>query len=267
MRVIHSNPGLPKAQKTADLDAVSRLAGGVAHEFNNLLTVIAGHAELLLDDLPPNHPARASAMEIRRATRTGASVTNQLLAISRRQVLSPTRFDLNDCVWGLAERVSAILPADVSVSVDLAPDVPPVDGDRDQLERAVMNLVANARDAMPSGGMIGIGTRAADTARGPVAQIVVTDCGCGMSDDVRGKLFEPFFSTKPFGKGAGLGLATARGIVEQTGGAIEVDSAPGRGTTVTVSLPIGVLEGTEPAAVGPRLRPSSVIRLPVAASS
>jgi signal transduction histidine kinase len=260
---------LPKAQNPADDDAVARLAGGVAHEFNNLLTVIGGHAELLLDVLPADHPGRVSAMEIRKAARSGAVVANQLLAISGRQVLRTTRFDLNDAVWRLAERVAAILPSDVSVTVDLAPGLPAVECDQQQIERGIMNLVANARDAMPRGGRISIATAAARTPAGPAAQITVSDTGCGMSADVRRRIFEPFFSTQPFGKGAGLGLATTRGIVEQSGGSIEIESEPGSGTTVTVWLPLAAaeLEGTEPPAVQPGPRPSSAIRLRAAASS
>jgi signal transduction histidine kinase len=269
VRAIVFGPVSSMAQHAADRDAVSRLAGGVAHEFNNLLTVIGGHAELLLDALPADHPARVSAMEIRKAARSGAQVASQLLAISGGQVLRSTRFDLNDALRGLANRLGAILPADISINVDLAPGLHAVDGDREQLERAITNLVANARDAMPRGGIISIATAAARNSAGPAARITVSDNGCGMSADVRRRSFEPFFSTRPFGKGAGLGLSTTRGIVEQSGGAIELESEPGRGTTVTVWLPIAAaeVEGTEPPAAQPGPRPSRAIRLPAAASS
>jgi signal transduction histidine kinase len=269
VRAIVFGPVSSRTQDPADLDPVSRLAGGVAHEFNNLLTVIGGHAELLIELLPPDHPARVSAMEIRKAARSGAQVAHQLLAISGGQVLRSTRFDLNEAVWGIVERLATTLPADVNVTVGLTPGLPAVEGDPEQIERAIRNLVDNARNAMPRGGLISIATATARTAAGPVARITVSDNGCGMSADVRRRLFEPFFSTQPFGKGAGLGLATARGIVEQSGGTIDLESELGRGTTVTVSLPLAMtgLEETEPPAVEPGSRPSSAIRLPAAASS
>jgi len=246
---------------------VRRLAGGVAQEFNNLLTVIAGHAELMLDHLPADHPARVSAMEIRRAARSGGALTHQLLAMSGSQVLAPAKFDLNDAAWELAERASAILPANIGVRVDLAGDAALVDADREQLQRGLMNLIANARDAMPHGGQIVISTRRAQTFAGPTAELAVSDTGRGMNEEAQTRLFEPFYSTKPAGACAGLGLATTRGIVEQTGGTIGVDSAPGRGTTVTITLPAREEKRTEPAPLGARLRPSSAIRLPVAAFS
>jgi signal transduction histidine kinase len=269
VRAIVFGPVSSKLQDPADDDAIARLAGGVAHEFNNLLTVIGGHAELLLEVLPADHPARVSAVAVRKAARAGELVANQLLAISRRQVLRSTPFDLNDAVWSVVQRLAATLPADVSVTVGLTPGLPAVEGDRQQLDRAIANLVANARDAMPRGGMISIATAMVPTPAGSAAQITVSDNGCGMSADVRRRIFEPFFSTQPFGKGAGLGLATARGIVEQSGGVIEIESEPGRGTTVAVSLPFAMaeLEGTEPPAVQPGSRPLSAIRLRAAASS
>jgi signal transduction histidine kinase len=196
-------------------------------------------------------------------------VAHQLLAISGGQVLRSTRFDLNETVWGVAEGLAPTLSSGVSVTVGLTPGLPAVEGDPEQIERALRNLLDNARDAMPRGGTISIATAVAQTPAGRAAQITVSDNGCGMSADVRDRVFEPFFSTQPFGKGAGLGLATARGIVEQSGGLIEIESEPGRGTTVTVSLPLAAteMEGTEPPAVQPGSRPSRAIRLPAAASS
>jgi PAS domain S-box-containing protein len=236
---------LRQAQK---LEAVGRLAGGIAHDFNNILTAILGTSDLMLDDLPPQHPVRADVNEIRKAALRAAELTRQLLAYSRRQVLTPSRIDLNGVVAGVEPMLRRLIGADVELTTGLAAALPAVRADASQLEQVILNLALNARDAMPQGGRVHIATdtvelEAASPARPPVlppgryVQLSVADTGVGMGPEIRAHLFEPFFTTKEVGKGTGLGLATVYGIVDQTGGAITVDSEPGRGTTMRILFP------------------------------
>jgi two-component system cell cycle sensor histidine kinase/response regulator CckA len=234
---------LAQAEK---MEAIGRLAGGVAHDFNNLLTVISGYAEILLakDDTP----GREQIAEIAHAAEQAAGLTRSLLAFSRRQVLHPRVLDLNDIVAGMEPMVRRIIGDDVSVGVRVAPELPAVEADRAQLERVILNLAANARDAMPEGGRLTIETanveldaeyvrsRGEGTA-GPNALLAVSDTGVGMSEEVRRHLFEPFFTTKAPGAGTGLGLSTVFGVVKQSGGSIYVYSEEGRGTTFKIYLP------------------------------
>jgi PAS domain S-box-containing protein len=236
---------LRQAQK---LEAVGRLAGGIAHDFNNILTAILGTSDLMLDDLPPQHPVRADVAEVRKAALRAAELTRQLLAYSRRQVLTPSRIDLNGVVAGVEPMLRRLIGADVELTTSLAADLPAVRADASQLEQVILNLVLNARDAMPQGGRVNVATDtvqldAASAARPPAlpagryVQLAVVDTGVGMGPDIRAHLFEPFFTTKEVGKGTGLGLATVYGIVDQSGGAIAVDTEPGRGTTMRILLP------------------------------
>jgi len=234
---------LAQAEK---MEAIGRLAGGVAHDFNNLLTVISGYTELLL--ARPETTGRDQLGEIAHAAEQAAALTRQLLAFSRRQVLHPTLLDLDAIVAGMEPMVRRIIGDDVNVGVRLAGDLPAIEADRAQLERVILNLAANARDAMPDGGRLTIETAAVEldddyvASRGdgtPGANVLlaVSDTGVGMSEDVRRHLFEPFFTTKEPGAGTGLGLATVFGVVKQSGGSIYVYSEEGRGTTFKIYLP------------------------------
>jgi PAS domain S-box-containing protein len=230
------------------MEAVGRLAGGIAHDFNNLLTAILGYADLLLATLAPGDPVRADILEIQAAGRSAASLTRDLLAFSRKQVMQPIVLDLNAVITGTENLVRRLVGEHIDLSIELAADLPHVKADRTQIAQVLINLAVNARDAMPDGGKLTIATAvvidANDDAdehsgRGAVTHVVlrVVDTGHGMPDDVRAHIFEPFFTTKEVGKGTGLGLATVYGIVRQSGGHITVESALGAGTTFHVSLP------------------------------
>src|SRR4051795_11017025 len=225
------------------MEAIGRLAGGVAHDFNTLRTVIAGYAEILLA-----REGGEELEEISRAARQAAALTRQLLAFSRRQVLHPKVVDLNEIVSGMETMLHRIIGDDISVGVRLAPDLAPVEADRAQIERVILNLAANARDAMPDGGALTVETANVeldaqqvashgDGRPGPHVLLAVSDTGHGMDDEVRRHLFEPFYTTKGSGGGTGLGLATVFGVVKQSGGGIYVYSEPGRGTTFKIYLP------------------------------
>jgi two-component system cell cycle sensor histidine kinase/response regulator CckA len=238
-------------QRLADaekMEAIGRLAGGVAHDFNNLLTVIAGYAEIL-----ERRDGSEEAAEISRAAAQAAALTHQLLAFSRRQVLHPRVVDLNEIVAGMESMLHRIIGDDVSVGIRLAADLAPVEADRAQIERVILNLAANARDAMPGGGVLTIETANVDIdeaqvsthgdgGEGPHVLLAVSDTGEGMDEDVAKHLFEPFFTTKEAGAGTGLGLATVFGVVKQSGGGIYVYSEPGRGSTFKIYLPAATAE-------------------------
>jgi PAS domain S-box-containing protein len=235
---------LLQAQK---MEAVGQLAGGVAHDFNNLALVISGHADLLLARLD-DAGGRESAREIRRAADQASELTRQLLAFSRRQVLHPVEIDVSDLVADLVPMLGRLIGENVALSTQIKPDLGTVRADPAQLRQVVMNLVLNARDAMPGGGRLSIETSARvlderldearlDLAPGSYVVLEVSDSGAGMDDATRERIFEPFFTTKDPGKGTGLGLSTVYGIVKQSGGSIWVYSEPGRGTTFKVYLP------------------------------
>jgi hypothetical protein len=239
---------LRQAQK---MEAVGRLAGGIAHDFNNLLTAILGSAQLALREIDASHPVREDLEEIHRAGLRAADLTRQLLAYSRRQVVTPKVIDLNEAVRNLDSMLRRLIREDIELELDLAPRALAVKSDPGQLEQVVLNLVVNARDALPQGGGITVRTAAAllgtqqpdndpPAPPGPYIALAVSDTGTGLSPEARAHLFEPFFTTKELGKGTGLGLATVYGIVKQNGGFIYVDSAPGQGTTVRVYLPEAV---------------------------
>ena len=243
---------LRQAQK---MEAVGQLAGGIAHDFNNLLTAISCNVELLLDATDPDDARRDDIIQIREAASRAATLTRQLLAFSRRQVLQPKPLDLNATVSSMERMLRRVLTGDVVLRTDLDRALAPVFADAGQMEQVVMNLVLNARDAMPHGGNIGLGTanvtlRAALQHRfgmvmpGRYVTLTVRDTGSGMTPEILEHLFEPFFTTKAQGKGTGLGLATVHGIVVQSGGQIIVESMPEQGTEFRVYLP--AYSGTAP---------------------
>jgi len=230
------------------MDAIGRLAGGIAHDLNNALTAINGYAELALTTLAPDHKARPDVEEVRRGAERAASVTRQLLAFSRKQILEPRRFDVNDTAANMARMLSRILGTDVRVATRLSDRPLPIVGDPGQVEQAILNLALNAKDAMPHGGDLVLATSAeridesTATKRIPLPAgryvvLRVVDTGCGMSPETQARAFEPFFTTKDVGKGTGLGLAMVYGTVKQSGGFIFVDSAVGRGTTIELYFP------------------------------
>jgi len=222
---------LAQAQK---LEAVGRLAGGVAHDFNNIVTAILGHAEMARDVTPEESPAREDLDQIIRASGRASELTGQLLTFSRKQVAQPRRMDLNGLVEETRRLLERLIGADVRLRVEPFESPVIVHADPGQLEQVLMNLVVNARDAMPAGGTLTVRVRHA----GERALLEVQDTGIGMSPDIQARIFEPFFTTKERGKGTGLGLAMCYGIIHQAGGAIDVESAPGAGSTFRVQLPV-----------------------------
>jgi PAS domain S-box-containing protein len=229
------------------LEAVGRLAGGVAHDFNNLLTALSGFSELLLDYLDDGHPLREGAEETFRTCQRSRSLIRQLLAVSRRQVLQPVALDLNAKIDEIQKMLLGLIPEDIELVAELATDLLSVRVDPSQIEQVVLNLVVNARDAMPGGGRLVIKTANVDVDQvyseqhfeltpGPYVKLAVADTGLGMDGETLSHVFEPFFTTKGEG-GTGLGLATVWGIVKQSGGGITVYSEPGRGSTFKIYLP------------------------------
>ena len=235
-------------QQAQKMEAIGRLAGGVAHDFNNLLTVILGNCELLIADLDPEDLRQADVTEIQKAAARAAGLTRQLLAFSRKEIIEPTRLDLNVIVADMRTMLERLIGEDVKIVVGLGPGPAPVTADRGQVEQIVMNLAVNARDAMPKGGTLTIetagvaldehnSTRHFPVKPGPYQVLTVSDTGTGMTPQVQARLFEPFFTTKGPGKGTGLGLATVHGIVTRSGGGINVHSEVGKGTSFNVYFP------------------------------
>ena len=247
-----------QAQK---MEAVGQLAGGIAHDFNNLLTAILGNTQLLLRDLPPGDAMRGDVEEIRKASERAASLTRQLLAYSRRQMLQPEVLDLNVVVAEMDKMLRRLIGEHIALVTVLSPDLGRVRADPNQIEQVLVNLAVNARDAMANvgGGKLTIETANVDldeafaqahlgSVPGPFSMIAVSDTGSGMDATVRAHLFEPFFTTKEVGKGTGLGLATVYGIVKQSDGYISVHSEPGRGSSFKIYLPrIATPAGPAPA--------------------
>jgi len=242
-------------RQSQKMEAVGLLAGGIAHDFNNLLTVILSGAEFLQDGLAPGDPRRADAEQILGAARRAEVLTRQLLAFSRRQVQRPIRLDVGGIVHGVTKLLQRVIGEDVAVVLELAEALPPVHVDGVLLEQALMNLVVNARDAMPGGGRLAISTalrdlEGAEAARlelppGRYVVLTVADTGRGMDEATRARIFEPFFTTKERGRGSGLGLSTVYGIARQAGGVVDVRSRPGEGAAFSVYFPAS--EGAEPA--------------------
>jgi len=238
---------LAQSQK---MEAIGKLAGGVAHDFNNLLTVIVGCSELALEDFDDADARRANVVEVLAAARNASLLTQQLLAFSRRQVVQPKALQLNDIVSTMNSVLRRLIGAQIELTAVLGRDLSLVLADQSQLEQVVLNLVVNARDAMPEGGVVRLETdeevvneaRAAEIGvkAGRFVSLTVVDTGTGMSEETRRRIFEPFFTTKDASKGTGLGLSTVYGIVRQSGGHIQVDSAPGQGTEFRVLLPRAV---------------------------
>jgi CheY-like chemotaxis protein len=255
---------LRQAQK---MEAIGRLAGGVAHDFNNLLTAIIGYGDLMLVSLREADPLRRDLVEIKKAATRAASLTQQLLAFSRKQVLEPRMLVLNDVVTGMDRMVRRLIGEDIDLVLDLDPALGAALADPGQVEQVLMNLVVNARDAMPRGGRLTVRTANAspeaavpsmcgEAPAGPHVVLEVADAGSGIDAETLPHLFEPFFTTKEQGKGTGLGLSTVYGIVSQSGGAITVDSAPGQGTTFRVYLPRVERSRGQPEPAGPAAAPT-----------
>jgi len=244
-------------RQSQKLEAIGRLAGGVAHDFNNILMSIMGGADLLLMQLKPGEAARDEASEIKQAVDRGAGLTRQLLAFSRRQATRARLFALGDIVAGLDTMLRRLIGPEIDFEIVSSPQPVHVVADSGQVEQVVMNLVINSRDAMPEGGRLTVrvdeveldeaaALAFVDGRPGRYARLGVTDTGTGMDERTRARLFEPFFTTKEHGKGTGLGLSIVYGIVKQSGGYITVTSERGRGTTFLIYLPSAAAR--EPAA-------------------
>jgi PAS domain S-box-containing protein len=244
-----------RLRQTEKMEAVGQLAGGVAHDFNNLLTVITSYSSLLLGELPAESPLRADVQQIGGAAKRAATLTRQLLAFSRKQVLRPQLLTLNDVVSGVEKLLRRLVREDIAIVTHLHPNPSLVEADPGQLEQVIMNLVVNARDAMPRGGTLTIRTANVElgdsyierhtevaVVPGHYAVLSISDTGIGMSRDIQRHIFEPFFTTKGAGTGTGLGLSTVYGIVKQSGGYIWVYSEEGNGTVFKVYLPSSGVE-------------------------
>jgi len=266
-----SDDQLRHAQK---MEAVGRLAGGVAHDFNNVLSVILSYGEILLQDMKPGEPMREDVEEIQKAGRRAAELTRQLLMFSRQQVLAPKILDLNVVLAGMERMLARVLGADIELVLLPAPSLGSVRVDPSSMEQVVMNLVVNARDAMPTGGTLTLETRnvvlgEADTRAhlglraGPHVMLAVADNGVGMTPATMARIFEPFFTTKDSGKGTGLGLSTVFGIAQQSQGSVCVESGVGKGTVFKVYLPLvdTVVESLRAPELPPAARGSETILL------
>jgi signal transduction histidine kinase/CheY-like chemotaxis protein len=253
---------LAESQK---MEAIGKLAGGVAHDFNNMLTAILGYATMIHEDAPPGSPIQQQALQVRRAAESAATLTQKLLAFSRRQVLQTNQVDFAAMLDNLVVLIRRVIGENITVKTHADPRLWQILADPVQVEQSVLNLAINARDAMPHGGTLQITARNAsrpngerrpdgEVKPGDYVQITVTDTGTGMDESTRARMFEPFFTTKPQGQGTGLGLSTVYGFVRQCGGAVGVLSTPGEGTSVELLLPRA--PGTRD--VGPQLTASPV---------
>jgi PAS domain S-box-containing protein len=245
----------------AKMEAVGRLSGGIAHDFNNLLGVIIGYSQVLRRRLGSDNPLYEHADEVEKAAQRAVSLTRQLLAFSRQQILTPVVLDLNRLVSDMEKMLPRLLGEDIAVSIKLDPELGSVKADQGQVEQVVMNLAVNARDAMPEGGRLVITTANVELDQayarhhpgakpGRCVMLAVTDSGIGMSSETLAHIFEPFFTTKEVGKGTGLGLATVYGVVKQSGGYLWVDSQLGKGASFQIFLP-RIDEAVAPRSAGP----------------
>jgi two-component system, cell cycle sensor histidine kinase and response regulator CckA len=232
---------------TQKMDAMGRLAASVAHDFNNILTAILGHSEMLLAQLTVDHPLRRNVEPIEKCAQMAAALTKQLLAFSRKDAPAARILQLNDVIINVEKMLRRLIGGDIQFITSTDPSAAFIKADPSQLEQIVMNLVVNARDAMPNGGKLAIttansmppalGPKIAPQLDGECVLLTISDTGTGMSEEVKARLFEPFFTTKPAGKGTGLGLATCFGIVKQNNGWIQVQSELGKGTTFKIYFP------------------------------
>ena len=260
-----------RLRQSHKLEGIGRLAGGIAHDFNNLLTAIIGYTEMVLDQIGPDKPISKDLEEIRRASDRAVALTRQLLAFSRKQTLKVTPMDLNGIIVSMRNMLERLISEEIAIRSQLSQRLPPILADRVQLEQVVMNLIMNAKDAMPRGGVITIDTRVVDAdavesathervAPGRYVALIITDTGQGMDNATQSRIFEPFFTTKGAGEGTGLGLATVYGVVQQLWGHIAVSSEIGQGTTFSLYFP----ESNE-AATQPGEQPRRGISAPLAA--
>ncbi len=260
-QMLHREDAERQLRQAQRLDAIGRLAGGVAHDFNNILAVILGKSEILLDRCCGDAIVRDLQM-IKESAQRGAALTRHLLAFGRRQTLEPRVLDLNKVISDLERLLKSVIGEDIELRIQPAAGLANIKVDPSQIEQVIMNLAVNARDAMPGGGRIEVATanveldeayinRRPVVRPGSYVQLVVSDTGCGMDEHTQSRIFEPFFTTKQSGNGTGLGLATVYGIVKQSGGNVWVYSEPGRGTAFKVYLPVAAAVVTKPHSVEP----------------
>jgi PAS domain S-box-containing protein len=257
LEITHAKELADQLRQAQKMESVGQLAGGIAHDYNNMLSVILGHTELALARTTPGDPLRDDLEAIQRAAERSALLTSQLLAFARRQTVAPRLLDLNQVVAGLLDMLSRMIDEDIDLRWHPAPATCPVTIDPSQLDQILTNLAVNARDAIGGVGKLTIETalvevdasyveRHAEAVPGPHVMLVVSDDGSGMDSTTLARIFDPFFTTKPRGKGTGLGLATVYGIVKQNGGFINVYSEPGRGTTFRIYLPRAAVQTVAP---------------------
>jgi len=235
-----------RLRHTSKLEAIGKLTGGIAHDFNNLLTVINGYSETILNTTSHENPLYRPMFEVNRAGKRAAALTQQLLAFSRQQVVRPYRLQLNHVITGLVTMLQRLIGEHIHLVTALDPDLDLITADPTQIEQVIVNLVVNARDAMPAGGMLTIETtNTQSVSNGPSVRLSVWDTGIGMDDNMLSHIFEPFYTSKPPGHGTGLGLAVVYGIVTQNGGRIRVESQPNQGSTFIMKFPSTPVEDTE----------------------